>query len=353
MPGFPSQLPVPAADFVLPLLDWYHANRRKLPWRDNPHWYRVWVSEIMLQQTTVKAVVPYFDAFLDRFPDVRTLAAAEEAEVLALWAGLGYYSRARQLLETARIICSAHDGSFPADYRAALALPGIGRYTAGAILSIAFGLPYPVVEGNVSRVFARYLAYADKWDGRAARGLWNLLSTIVSSSAIADRAGDFNQALMELGATVCTPRHPDCRNCPLTLACAARRRSMQHSLPVKRQARSVIVLDCTVALVRQGQKILMRPNQEAPFPKGLWELPRSNDESLALEIGNSLGTVTHGITHHLIRIQVVGASLVGASIPNGYRWIDPQNPGVGLSGYVRKVLGRLQGQQGQQGQKGR
>jgi len=347
MPAFPSELAVPARAFALPLLAWYDKSQRALPWREARNWYRVWISEIMLQQTTVKAVLPYFERFLRAFPDVKTLAAAREEDVLALWAGLGYYSRARNLLKAARLICSNYNGEFPADLDSALALPGIGRYTAGAILSIAYGLPFPVVDGNVSRVLARYAAHAEEWNGSSSRALWDLLSRLVSHESVSGRVGDFNQALMELGATVCTPRNPECLECPLADSCQARRLSLQDAIPPKKRTRPLVAVDYTVALVRNGETFLMSQTQSGPFPRGLWEFPRiigrpgerlESEGGLRLEMGEVRGTVTHGITHHRITIHIVEARFVDTIVPNGYAWIDPQSPAVGLSAYVKKVL---------------
>ncbi len=352
LPAFPSHLPVPAAKFASPLLTWYDARRRALPWREDRNWYRVWISEVMLQQTTVKAVLPYFEAFLLAFPNVETLAASREDEVLALWAGLGYYSRARNLLKAAWVICSDHAGEFPLDFDEALALPGIGRYTAGAILSIAFGLPFPVVDGNVSRVLARYLAYAGPWKASSARALWDLLSSLVNDEVVRGRVGDFNQALMELGATVCAPRSPACPACPLGNSCQANRLSLQDSIPEKGRARPVVAVDYTVAVIKNQDCFLMLPTEAGPFPRGLWELPRVlglpqdagerfETGGLQVKMGAALGSVVHGITHHRITIHVLEARLMDATLPSGYRWVDPRRPGVGFSAYVKKVLKAL------------
>jgi len=354
MPAFPSQLPVSAAEFASPLLAWYDDSRRALPWREDPTWYRVWISEIMLQQTTVKAVLPYFEAFLLAFPTVETLAAAKEEDVLSLWAGLGYYSRARNLLKAARLICSEHEGIFPARFESALALPGIGRYTAGAILSIAFGLPSPVVDGNVSRVLVRYLGFTGQWDTRSARALWELLSGLVNDQAVKGRVGDFNQALMELGATVCTPRNPVCPACPLAGSCEGLRLSLQDAIPQKKRARPLVAVDYTVALLKQEERFLMSLTRSGPFPRGLWEFPRMTglpgddlgprlewEGGLRVETGRVLGRVSHGITHHRITIHVLEARLMDATVPNGYSWINPRHPGVGVSAYVKKVLKAL------------
>jgi A/G-specific adenine glycosylase len=347
MSAFPSKLTVTAREFSFPLLAWYDASHRTLPWREDRNWYRVWISEIMLQQTTVKAVLPYFEAFLSAFPDVWKLAAAGEQDVLSFWAGLGYYSRARNLLKAARLICADHCGEFPADFNSALALPGIGRYTAGAILSIAFGLPFPVVDGNVSRVLARYLAYAQP-ERESAQAFGDLLSDLVNDNSVSGRVGDFNQALMELGATVCTPRNPDCPACPLAASCAGFRRSLQHAIPEKKRARPLVAVDYTVALVSNGAELLMTQTRSGgPFPRGLWEFPRTagcptddwkSADGLRLRIECVRGTVTHGITHHRIAIHVVEARLLNEDLPNGYAWVEPRTSRLGFSAYVKKVL---------------
>jgi A/G-specific adenine glycosylase len=346
----PLELREPIADFASSLLRWYSANRRSLPWRERPEPYRVWIAEVMLQQTTVKAVLPYYERFLARFPDVATLAGADEADVLAGWAGLGYYSRARNLLKTARTIQAKHGGEFPSDYEAVLALPGIGRYTAGAILSIAFGAPRPVLDGNVARVFARYLGLQEEWNGAASTRLWGLLEELVQDPTARKEVADFNQALMELGATVCVPRQPECRACPLGDHCAARSLGRQEEIPKRARPRRLVALDFTVAVVRSGQRLLMCPTGSAPFPKDFWEPPRipglpsddigerfRSNLGLRLEIGPPLGVVFHTITHHRLRLHAVDATLTGA-LPKGFTWIEPQGRAVALSTYVKKIL---------------
>ena len=200
------------------LLLWYGAARRRLPWRDNLDSYRVWISEVMLQQTTVKTVVPYYEKFLGAFPTVADLAAAPIDQVLSRWSGLGYYSRARNLHAAARVIVRDHGGRFPTGPEEALALPGVGAYTAAAILSIAHGLPMAVVDGNVARVLARLLAIRGPIKSSAVRKrLWTSAAVFLDPSA----PGDFNQAMMELGATVCTPKSPLCGECPVASWCEA------------------------------------------------------------------------------------------------------------------------------------
>jgi A/G-specific adenine glycosylase len=211
------------------LLDWYRANRRDLPWRATRDPYAIWISEAMLQQTRVETAIPYYERFLARFPDLQTLADADSDDVLGVWAGLGYYSRARNLHAAARIVVDEHAGELPDDAEALRSLPGVGRYTAGAVASIAFDRPEPVVDGNVSRVFARLRGIRD--DVRKAatvRRLWEEAAALVRGP----HPGDLNQALMELGARVCTPRAPRCPVCPVAHHCEAQRGGDAEALPV-------------------------------------------------------------------------------------------------------------------------
>jgi A/G-specific adenine glycosylase len=215
------------------LLAWYDRNARRLPWRSPPGEaaadpYHVWLSEVMLQQTTVAAVTPYFHAFIARWPSVQALAAADEAEVMRAWAGLGYYARARNLLACARAVTRDHGGRFPADESALRRLPGIGRYTAAAIAAIAFARPAVVVDGNVERVTARLFGVTDPLPAASKR-----LHALAAALTPNERTGDHAQAMMDLGATVCTPRRPTCECCPLASFCVARRLEMQESLPAK------------------------------------------------------------------------------------------------------------------------
>ena len=212
-----------------PLLAWYDAEKRAMPWRLSTDPYRVWVSEIMLQQTTVSTVIPYYGRFLKRFPDVAALAGADEDEVLRLWAGLGYYSRARNLHRAAQAVVSEHGGRLPGTLAGLRSLPGVGRYTAAAVASIAFGLPAELVDGNVIRVYARLFALRGDPKSPALQAkVWALAAEHLDHR----RPGDWNQALMELGATVCSPVGPECGRCPLAEDCLARRRGLQDSIPL-------------------------------------------------------------------------------------------------------------------------
>ena len=209
---------------------WFRANRREHPWRRDRSPYRVWLAEVMLQQTRIAAVIPYYEKFLARFPNVESLARAPEQEVLRLWAGLGYYSRARNLQRAAREIVAKHSGEFPDDFAAALALPGVGRYTAAAVLSIAFDAPHAVLDGNVARVLARLDAI--RGDLRAPQR-WKKLEAAAQTLLAPKAAGDWNQAMMELGETICTPKSPQCSACPVARWCEARKRGLVDAIPAR------------------------------------------------------------------------------------------------------------------------
>ena len=253
------------------LLPWYDVNKRELPWRGTRDPYRVWVSEIMLQQTRVAAVIPYYERWMERLPDTAALAAAAEEELLKLWEGLGYYSRARNLQRAAQVIQGELGGVFPGTYEALLRLPGVGEYTAGAVASIAFGQPVPAVDGNVLRVAARAAAMeGDILDPRVRRAVREALEPAMP----ADRPGAFNQALMDLGATVCLPNGaPDCAACPLAGFCEARRQGRQLELPRRKKKAERRREELTVyLLLRQGQ-VALRKRPERGLLAGLWEFP--------------------------------------------------------------------------------
>lgn len=294
------------------LLAWYSQARRDLPWRAAADPYRIWVAEIMLQQTRVAAVLPYYERFLARFPDAASLAAADEDEVLAAWAGLGYYNRARNLHRAALRIASA--GAFPSDYASIRALPGVGSYTAAAIASIAFGLPYAVVDGNVRRVLARLTA--EPGDVGAAAG--KRLEVIAQDLLDRRRPGEFNQALMELGATVCLPKRPACPACPLERLCEARRQGLECVLPLKRRPGAPRRISKTLLLIERAGKILLRKRHSGRLA-GFWELPEA-DELPKARIVRQCGEFRHAITDHDYRLAVVEAHLARA--PGGFRWVS-------------------------------
>lgn len=272
-PSAPPAAPAGALDasvFAPALLGWFAANARDLPWRRTLDPYHVWLSEIMLQQTQMDRAVEYYERFLARFPDVASLAGAHEDEVLKLWEGLGYYSRARNLLSAARVLAREHGGAFPSDFAVIRALPGVGPYTAGAVASIAFGQQRPAVDANVLRVFARLLDIAEPVAEPAVR---RRIEASVMALMPVGEARAFNQALMELGALVCAPRRPACAACPLAGQCLARARGSAEDRPVLRPAPEIIRIDmaCGV-LADQGELYIQKRRADDVWP-GLWEFP--------------------------------------------------------------------------------
>jgi A/G-specific adenine glycosylase len=305
------------AGFRRALLRWYDANKRPLPWRESRDPYRVWISEIMLQQTRVAAAVPYYKRFLARFPDVAVLAHARPATVLAAWSGLGYYRRARHLHQAARQI--VHRGEFPRASSELLELPGIGRYTAAAIASIAFGERCAVVDGNVERVLVRVAGR--KLSRKAA---WNSAEELLSRT----RPGDFNQALMELGATVCTPKSPQCAACPLVRCC--RTRGEHRTIKPPPRLRRTL----TYALARKDDGVLLvRRSGNAGVMAGMWELP---EVSLSRKRRQPIVRVRHSIMNTDFEVLVFTWS--SAAVPAG-TWVRTSRlPRLALTGLARKIL---------------
>jgi A/G-specific adenine glycosylase len=318
------------------LIEWYGRVRRDLPWRRTSDPYRIWVSEIMLQQTRAVAVIPYYERFLARFPTVEALAAAPEDEVLALWSGLGYYSRARNLRRAAQAVAAA--GGFPRDYEAIRELPGIGDYTAAAVASIAFGLPHAVLDGNVLRVVAR--VENDSADIAAPRTRERFRST---AQAWLDRrrAGEFNQALMELGATVCLPRNPQCGTCPIAPHCRARAAGTAAQLPVKLRKQEPVQIASVLLVVRNRGRILLRRREaSARRMAGFWELPEPAHAPGA-RTGKRYGTFRHTITHHHYTFEVVAAKWTAPLTSGGgdFAWFTlSELPEIPLSTTARKAL---------------
>lgn len=275
------------------LLAWYRANRRDLPWRRSRDPYRIWLAEIMLQQTRIAAVLPYYERFLARFPSVTELARARESEVLKLWAGLGYYSRARNLHRAAKQIVAEHNGRFPSKIESALALPGIGNYTAAAILSIAFEVPLSALDGNVARVLARL--FAIRGDLRAPK-TWKHLAVAAQELLPPEFPGDWNQGLMELGETVCTPRSPQCARCPVAQRCKARALGIADRLPEPRRKRAAakVRIGAAVFFDARGQTLLTKTPgaHDLAIFSGLWQFPavalKSNNGSASDEISSYL-----------------------------------------------------------------
>ena len=282
------------------LLGWYAKNRRDLPWRRTRDPYAIWISETMLQQTRVAAVLPYYERFLTRFPDLESLASAPGEEVLARWAGLGYYYRARNLQKAAQSMAEA--GRFPGDYETIRTLPGVGDYTAAAVASIAFGLPHAVLDGNVFRVLSRLRA--DPTDISSAKGRKHF-SAIADSLLDREQPGPFNQALMELGATVCLSKNPHCLLCPIAQHCAAKRLGEQSRFPVNRKKQVSVKEERTLFWIERENQVLawQRPLTERLMP-GFWELPEM-EQLPGIKPGRVLGAFRHGITIHDYTFSVV------------------------------------------------
>jgi len=302
---------------ALRLLAWYRSVRRDLPWRREVSAYRTLVSELMLQQTRVETVVPYFIRFMQEFPTVERLAASPESRVLELWAGLGYYSRARNLHHAAKAVAQA--GGFPTTIEGLRALPGVGPYTAGAIGSIALGLPAALVDGNVERVLARLGAMADV--GAALRKrTWAAAERAVRAvlEGEAGAAGDFNQALMELGATVCTPRSPGCGGCPVAESCAGRGDAARY--PAKEAKRASPVVRATALVQVEGGKIRLA-RRPAGLLGGLWE-PAISGEWVAA-VGVSVAEVTHAFSHRKLVVDVRVLNETAGLVGEGLRLPGP------------------------------
>ena len=311
------------------LTAWFEENQRPLPWRTSYDPYEIWISEIMLQQTQVETVVPYFERWMAAFPDVAALAHADEHSVLSLWAGLGYYSRARNLMEAARILAREHGGVLPADYEALRSLPGIGQYTAGAILSIAFNRPYPVVDGNVRRVLSRIHGF----DNDSPKRLWETAEKLVQRAT----PRLINQAVMELGATVCSFKAPRCLVCPVRHLCVAFRTGKQQEIPaVKKRPATVRVQLFAVVQEKAGRHLMKQT-------RGLWEFPMSNDVPSGKL--THVGSCRHTITHHRLDVQVYSGKLAST---RGYEWKDFSD--VPVSSLTRKIFsaagGEANGQSG-------
>ena len=250
---------------------WYRANARDLPWRQTRDPYAIWISEIMLQQTQVTTVERYFPRFLHEFPDVQTLASAEEVAVLRQWEGLGYYRRARQLHAAAKKIVADHNGVFPDDFDSVRQLPGIGRYTAGAILSIAFDAAHPILEANTIRLFSRLWAHRGNTHDRTGQTvLWNAASLLLTKRG----SGELNQALMELGSMICTPRNPKCAMCPLASLCPTCKMGLQNRIPAVRQKTPVEELCEAAVVVERKGVVLLRQCGDDERWAGLWDFPR-------------------------------------------------------------------------------
>jgi A/G-specific adenine glycosylase len=360
----PSDLAIPARRkraLSRRLLAWYARCRRDLPWRRSRDPYRVWVSEIMLQQTQVATVVPYFERFVARFPSVHALAAADEHEVLRWWEGLGYYRRARQMHLAARRIMTEHGGEFPRDLETIERLPGIGRYTAGAIASIAFDLPAPILEANTARLFSRLVGFpGDVGSTTGKQSLWSVAERILP---LRD-CGTFNQALMELGSLVCTPREPNCDACPLAGWCVAFARGWQQKIPHARpKPASQPVREAAVVLCRGGRVLLRRRSPHERWA-GMWDFvrfPITGDlgatagtdllgqiharVGLSVNRPRQFATLKHGVTRFRITLDcylATARSSRATGPADAWQWVAPDDlPDFALSTTGRKIADLL------------
>lgn len=341
MPGQPA-----SSDFAHRLLNWWQSSgRHDLPWQKDRTPYRVWVAEIMLQQTRVGTVIPYFERFTASFPDLQTLALAPTDKVLAHWSGLGYYARARNVHAAALHCLQHHGGELPADADALNALPGIGRSTANAIVAQAHDQRAPILDGNVKRVLARH-AGIEGWPGRAAveRALWAKAETCTPD----ERAADYTQAIMDLGAMVCSPRLPDCRECPLAADCVARLADRVHELPAARPKRTRPRREATLVIFENERgEILLQRRPPAGIWGGLWSLPERQEveHPSAGDVAVPPKTVVHQFTHFTLdirfeRIRIQADFLVNDG--DDRRWLKPARAlDYGLPQPIRRVIEQL------------
>jgi A/G-specific adenine glycosylase len=343
------------------LLVWYHANKRTLPWRGRASAYAVWVSEIMLQQTRVEAVIPYFEKWIRLFPTVQALATASEQDVLNAWEGLGYYSRARNLHKAAKIIVEQYNGETPRDLGELRKLPGIGRYTLGAIASIAFGMDVATLDGNIKRVYARIFDVTVPVDSPAGEKiLWELADKQVPKG----QAGDYNQALMDLGATICIPRNPRCLICPVMKLCKARQNGTQNERPVKTPKKEVPHYVHAAAVVIQRGKALLAQRPSSGLLGGMWEFPNGRVDAdpakglpKALESGYNLrlrviresgkrnkaalGIVQHGYSHFSVTVYVFQCALISMSKNTNLKWVSLSNLDAYPMGKIDRQIAKM------------
>jgi A/G-specific adenine glycosylase len=338
------------------LLTWYRTNARSLPWRGHPDPYAVWISEIMLQQTRVETVIPYFQHWMKRFPSIDSLAQSSEQDVLNAWEGLGYYSRARSILKAARILVDQYGGSLPETREELQKLPGLGRYTAAAISSITFGKDEVVLDGNVKRVLSRCFNITIPVDtSEGEKVLWQKAEDLLPPG----QAGDYNQAVMDLGATVCIPRNPDCVTCPVNGLCAANELGIQEKLPVVTEKAPIPHYIVTAAVMRRGDKVLIARRPSSGLLGGLWEFPggkvepsESLQEGLAreireelgteIEVGEELGVYKHAYTHFKVTLHAFFAELTGAEPTaleaSEIRWVAPGELGEYPMGKIDRMI---------------
>ncbi len=329
----PTRLASPA--FAAKLLAWYDEVTTEMPWRGQRDPYRIWLSEVMLQQTRIAAAKGYYHRFLERFPNIQSLADASLDEVLKLWEGLGYYARARNLHRLAQVVVKERDSQFPASAEALQTLPGIGRYTAAAIASIAFGEAVAVMDGNVVRVLTRLIDQPEEISQpKVMEQLWTLASALLPTK----RPGDYNQALMDLGRMVCTPRRPDCQHCPLREFCLAAERGTQELRPVKKPKAPVPEVRAAAAVIQdEAGRLLLVQRPEEGLLGGLWMLPggrcepeetytdclqRSLSQTLGIEVraGSEMAAATQTLTHFRLRLRAFACELIAGTLAGETRW---------------------------------
>lgn len=315
------------------LFKWYNAQKRTLPWRDHPDPYAVWVSEIMLQQTRVDTVIPYFEKWMKLFPTVKALASADEQEVLNTWEGLGYYSRARNLHKAAKIVAEKFNGDLPRDLEDLRSLPGIGRYTVGAIASMAFGMDEPTLDGNLRRVFSRLFDVTEFADSPAGEKiLWELAARNLPKG----QAGDYNQALMDLGATICLPKNPRCLLCPLMSLCKARENGTQELRPVLKPKKQVPSYVHAAAVIVERGRVLLSQRPADRLLGGMWEFPNARidgDPAKALVKGlkaatqlqvkrkEALQVIEHAYSHFRVKVHPFICEKISVPKKKNFKWV--------------------------------
>jgi len=364
-----------ARKLVPPLLSWFSSNARDLPWRRTRDPYAIWVSEIMLQQTQVKTVIPYWIRWMCELPTIQAAAKASSAKLHKLWEGLGYYTRVRNLQKAAQRIVARHNSKFPEDFDDILAIPGVGRYTAGAIASIAFDQPRPILDGNVIRVLTRVFGITtDPREKRTNAQLWQLAEELVNHALRITQPGPacahLNQSLMELGALICTPRSPQCGDCPVNKLCVARKRNLQEKLPNLRKRTESTTLRFIAFIVEREGKFLVRQRPDGVVNAHLWEFPnvevaavegraRHSVRAAAQPLENGaqrsdapyqaanfhitshkpLCTIKHSITRYRITLEAFRAELVNARTKPGGQWLAlPQLHKLAFASAHRKIL---------------
>jgi A/G-specific adenine glycosylase len=339
MKKIPLNNPDLCADFRTSLLKWYASNHRKLPWRQSQAPYKIWVSEVMLQQTQVAKVLEYYNRFITRFPDLFHLAEADQQEVLKFWELLGYYSRARNLHRAAQLLVEKYDGAIPQKYEEFRSLPGVGDYIAAAVLSIAYQMPYAVLDGNVKRVISRlFILKQPVNDSKSHPGFRKKADLLLAE----DQPGQFNQAMMELGAIICKPRNPVCPNCPVKSFCGAYQFELQYKFPVRVQKKEIPQYHISVGIIFKNKKVLITRRKNEGLLGGLWEFPGGKVQpgensqlacvreikeeiNLSVEIEKYFTTIKHAYTHFKIVMDVYICKYKSGRIKlrsaQDFRWI--------------------------------